>query len=449
MESADGDPESSIFLPVDIIISQIGAGAISLGAVVLIVLLLFSAFLSGSEVAFFSIKGEDLARIREDNTKRDQAVLKLLAKPRTLLATILISNNVVNIAIVILSTFLTSGLLNFEWQWLEFLVQVVLVTFLLVLFGEVIPKLYSNHFNIRMARVMANPMLALVRFLRPFSALLVSSSRFLEKRLNRHNQELTVEELNQAIELTSDDETSLDEKKILKGVVNFGNTLVKEIMCSRHDIVAYPKEMGFDQLLKEINDNRYSRLPIYEENLDQVVGILYIKDLLKHLGKGADYNWTTLIRKPFFVPEMMKIDDLLKEFQARKVHMAIVVDEYGGTIGLVTLEDVLEEIVGEITDEFDETEIFYSRLDDNTVVFFGKTSLSDVRKVLGLEPDFFEEYKADVGSIGGLVTELAEQIPDEGQVLEYNGLTCIVEATDDKKVERVKVILQKTETDSE
>ncbi|MCB0738888.1 MAG: gliding motility-associated protein GldE [Bacteroidetes bacterium] len=442
MESPDPEPGSYTLLNIlGLIVAQISTPGVVLLGLFLLLLLIFSALLSGSEVAYFSLHGEKLNQLTETEHKSNKLVLALLAKPRTLLATVLIGNNVVNIAIIILSSILTDQILTFKIEWLQFLVQVVVVTFLIVLFGEVIPKIYANHYNIEMARAMAKPMTLLVNTLKPFSLLLVRSSRFLEKRINQNQQELTAKELNQAIDLTSDEGTSLDEKKILKGVVNFGNTTVKEIMRSRHDIVAYSSTTKFADLLKDISKDKYSRLPIYSESIDSIVGLLYIKDLLPHINQGNDFEWQELIRKPFFVPEIMKIDDLMREFQEKKVHMAIVVDEYGGTEGLATFEDVLEEIVGEINDEFDEAEIFYSRLDDSTVLFFGKTSLSDVRKVLNLEPDFFEEFKSEVESLGGLMNELAGEIPAQGQILNYKNLSFFVELVDNKRVERVKATI--------
>lgn len=442
MDTPEGEPDSWYSSLSSILLFEMSGFGLGIVVASIMILLLFSAFLSGSEVAFFSLNGEAMASIKEQKQRSDSLIKELLNRPRTLLATILIGNNVVNIAIVILSTILTDALLHFELEWLQFLVQVVVVTLLLVLFGEVLPKLYANQFNLQMARIVAAPMLVLVRLLKPFSFLLVRSSRFIEKRMNQHQQELTVQELNQAIELTSDDDTSVEEKKILKGVVNFGNTTVKEIMRSRHDVMAYDKQTSFPELVSEINHNRYSRLPIYDESLDNIVGVLYSKDLLPHLGEGPHFDWTSLVRKAFFVPEMMKIDDLLTDFKERKVHMAIVVDEYGGTEGIVTLEDVLEEIVGEINDEFDETEIYYSRLDEQNVVFNGKTSLTDVRKVLNLEPDFFDAFKSEVESIGGLMTELAEEFPVQGQALNYRNLDFVVESTKNRTVQRVKVTVK-------
>jgi gliding motility-associated protein GldE len=394
-------------------------------------LLLMSAMVSGAEVAFFSLKGEELNGLRNSDNKADAAIYKLLQKPKTLLANILIANNLINIAIVVLSTSISQSILHIDNPLLEFVVQVVAVTFLLVLLGEVTPKIYGQYRNIQLA--------ILGKMLYPFSKILVQSSSFFEKRISKYQSELSKEELNEAIELTSDAETSQEEKDILKGIVNFGDITVKEVMCPRRDIVAYPSHLSFVELKAQINEHKFSRLPIYEGDLDNIIGILHVKDLLPHLEEGGSFAWTALVRKPYFVPEMKEIDNLLREFQLKKMHMAIVVDEYGGTEGLVTLEDILEEIVGEIHDEFDEHEVSYSRLDDHVVVFDGKTSLGDVQKVMKLEPETFEGYKSMVESIGGLVTELSGKIPKAGDTHTYNNLEMKVESADRKKIRRLKI----------
>ncbi|MBI1184155.1 gliding motility-associated protein GldE [bacterium] len=436
MES-DGEPGNQVWL---LLFAAIDSPAVYVSQIIGLLLLLFiSALVSGSEVAFFSLKGEELNLLKNSENATDKTILQLLHKPKHLLATILITNNVVNIAIVVLSTSITQPLLQLSNPLLEFIIQVVVVTFLLVLLGEVTPKIYAQYRNVQMARAVVYPMNFFNYIFYPFAQMLVRSSSFFEKRISKYQSELSKEELNQAIELTSDEETSQEEKNILKGIVNFGDITVKQIMKPRQEVVAYPAHIPFDELKDEINKHRFSRLPIYEGDLDRVLGILHVKDLLPHLSKNADFNWSQLIRKPYFVPEMKEIDDLLKDFQLKKMHMAIVVDEYGGTEGVVTLEDVLEEIVGEIHDEFDDNEVFYSKLSDTEVVFDAKTSLSDVVKVMHLEPELFDEYKSQVESIGGLATELNGKIPRVGEVIDFNGFELKIESADRKKIRRIKM----------
>ena len=434
----DGDPFSYTFLSSFLTSGVDSPGTLIVQIIGLFTLLLFSALVSGSEVAFFSIKGSDKLALETSGDAIDKRVLKLLEKPKHLLATILISNNFLNIAIIVLSTQLTDDFLQFGNKTLEFIFQVVVVTFLLVLFGEVSPKIYASYRNLKLARLMARPMETLSRFCYPISILLVKSSSFFERRIKQHRTELSKEELSHAIELTSDDKTSQEEKDILRGIINFGETTVKQIMKPRQEMIAYPETLDFKTLKEEINKHRFSRLPIYKETIDHIEGILHVKDLLPHLDQNNDFAWRSLIRPTFFVPEVKEIDKLLKEFKTKKMHLAVVVDEYGGTEGIVTLEDVLEEIVGEIHDEFDRNELVYSRLDDRTVVFDAKTSLSDVVKILNLKSEFFDPFKNQVESIGGLATELNEKVPLAGEELKWEGITLTIELADRKKVRRVK-----------
>ncbi|MGB0430194.1 MAG: gliding motility-associated protein GldE, partial [Bacteroidia bacterium] len=407
----DGEPGSLQIFYLLLATNTESISALVFQIITLLLLLLLSALVSGSEVAFFSIKGEELANIKGSDNKSDKLILQLLKKPKRLLATILITNNVVNIAIVVLSSAVTGALLSLQNEILEFVIQVVVVTFLLVLLGEVTPKIYAQYRNVQMARLVAYPMNFFNTIFYPFSQALVKSSSFFEKRISRYQSELSKEELNEAIELTSDDETSQEEKNILKGIVNFGDIKVKQIMKPRQETVAYSCDVDFAELKSEINKYRYSRLPIFDGDLDSIQGILHVKDLLPHLSEPDDFDWKPLMRKPYFVPEVKEIDELLKDFQSKKMHMAIVVDEYGGTEGVVTLEDVLEEIVGEIHDEFDSNEIFYSVLEEGIVVFDGKTSLSDVVKVMKLDAELFDEFRSNVESIGGLATEINGKVP--------------------------------------
>lgn len=440
MES-EGEPGNQQLLSILLSGGLESPGAFVFQVLALLLLLLLSALLSGSEVAFFSLKGEDLSLLKLSDQKRDKSILQLLAKPKRLLATILLGNNFINIAIVVLSTSIIDPLLSSLDETWRFVLQVVLVTFLLVLLGEVTPKVYAQYKTLRFAQAIAQPMAWLARVLHPFSWTLLQFSRIFERRISKYQSELSKDELNEAIELTSDDDTSQQEKNILKGIVNFSTINVKQIMKPRQDVIAYANTTDFTELKKEVNIHRFSRLPIYDGDLDSVLGILHVKDLLPYLDHGPDFDWNQLVRKPYFVPEQKQIDQLLTEFKSKKMHMAIVVDEYGGTEGVVTLEDVLEEIVGEINDEFDDTEVFYSKLEDNVVVFDGKTSLGDVIKVMKLEPEVFDEYKNDVESIGGLVTEMHGKIPTTGTTIELENLELRVEFADRKRVRRVKMIL--------
>lgn len=446
MES-DGEPYSQFISTLLLQSSAVEPSTLLLQVLLLLVLLYISALVSGAEVAFFSLKGEALSELKSSESSVDKTIVKLLNRPKRLLATILITNNIVNISVIILSTSVTAGLLKVESEALAFFVQVVAVTFLLVLFGEVTPKIYAQHRNMRLARLVARPMDFLTRLLWIPSQVLVRSSTFFEDRISKYQSELSREELNEAIELTSDEETSPEEKNILKGIVNFGDIMVKQIMKPRQAVIAYPNTLAFDELKSQINEHRFSRLPIYEGDIDKVVGILHVKDLLPYLDQNDDFDWVSLTRKPYFVPEMKQIDDLLSDFQTKKIHMAVVVDEYGGTEGVATLEDVLEEIVGEIHDEFDDTEVFYSKLDDDVVVFDGKTSLSDVQKVMKLEPEAFEDYKALVDSIGGLATEVHGKVPSTGELIQIKGFELKVELADRKRVKRIKLTRLEEEDD--
>ncbi|RLD27919.1 MAG: gliding motility-associated protein GldE [Bacteroidetes bacterium] len=407
----------------------------------LLVLLLFSALISGSEVAFFSLTPVQLLEIEESENSNDKVIQSLLINPKKLLATILIANNFVNIAIVVLSTFLMGmipGLSSFP-AYLIFLIQVVGVTFLILLFGEVLPKVYATNQATKLTRFMAAPMLMIERIFSPFSYLLIHSTSFIDKKIKKNKESLSVEELEHAFELT-EDTLHREERKILKSIVRFGNTDVKQIMTARTFAKAFEQGIGFEELLKQAGEIGYSRIPIYEESFDIVIGILYLKDLLPFIDRN-NFDWKELLRKPFFVPENKKIDDLLKEFQRKKVHLAIVVDEYGGTSGIVTLEDILEEIVGEITDEFDDEEIKYSKLDDNVFIFDGATSLIDIYKVLGIEGEEFEEAKGEADSIAGFIIEQAGIIPQKGEKVKFENYEFTVMASDKRKVKQIQLTI--------
>ncbi len=406
----------------------------------MILMLFLSAMISGSEIAYFSLTHHHIARIRKQKHAVDKKILALLERPNSLLATILISNNVLNIAIIILSTFVFSAIFASNLHPIvQFLIQVAAVTFIILLFAEILPKVYAARFPVRFSKVMASPLLLLRHLLFPLSSLLVKTTRIIDKRMEKKRPNLSMNELSHALEITSDETTSEEDKKLLRGIVRFGNIYVREIMKSRVDVVAVEKETPFKELIKIIREAGYSRIPVYRDNFDNVEGILYIKDLLPHLDKEDDFKWQDLLRNAFFVPESKRINDLLKEFQEKKIHMAIVVDEYGGTAGLVTLEDILEEIVGEINDEFDMEEAIYSKVDDTTFVFEGKTLLKDFCKITGTEDDIFDEIRGEADTLAGLILEIKQEIPFKGAKIKYHLFEFEIEAVDNRRIKRIKV----------
>lgn len=417
-----------------------------LAIVVVFILLVCSALISGSEVAYFSLGPNDRSELDTNSNKNYTVLASLLEKPKRLLATILISNNFVNVAIVILSTYITNALIPAGFsEKLELFIQVVVVTFLLLLLGEVIPKVYANKNPLKLAAFMAYPILYLRTILTPFSVVLVNSTNFIDKRIKKKGHNISVDELSQALELTTSDENNKEEdQKILEGIVKFGNTDVKQVMTARVDVVSIEEQMTFEEVSSLILDSGYSRIPVHKENFDQILGILYIKDLLPHLNK-KDFKWLKLIRKPFFVPENKKIDDLLREFQTKKTHLAIVVDEYGGSSGIITLEDILEEIVGDISDEFDDDDLVYSKLDDYNYVFEGKTPLNDMYRVLNIDGNEFDAEKGESETIAGLTLELFGKIPKKNEKLRFNDYQFTIEAADKRRVKRIKLTLPKSE----
>lgn len=428
---------------------QISLTAVWIPLAVVLVLLVCSALISSSEVAFFSLNPAQRQALANDEHRSGKYILDLLEKPdrqtapRRLLATILIVNNLVNIAIVLLATQVADVFLaNYQLaEWMEFLINVVLITFLLVMFGEVIPKLYATGHNLQTARLMALPILVMQRIFSPLSRLLLATSSLFESRLQNKGGNISVDDLGHALELTSSDQRSQEEHRILEGIVSFGAKEVSQIMTSRMDIAALDADETFAGVLRFIRDKGYSRIPVYRESIDRIEGFLFIKDLLPHL-QTQHYNWISLLKPPFFVPENKKIDDLLQQFKKEKVHLAIVVDEYGGTSGLVTLEDILEEVVGDIRDEFDdEDDLRYSRLDERNVVFEGKTTLVDFYKILDLDAGVFEQARGDNSTLGGFVVEQAGRIPAKGEQFAFRGYLFTVESSDARRIKRIKVTL--------
>jgi len=410
------------------------------------VLLLCSALISGAEAAFFSLSPTEKEVLRSHEHKTSKIVLELLNRPKELLATILIVNNFVNVGIVIISSSIVGsffdGLRGYET--VRVVVEIFAITLLLLLIGEVIPKIYATKNSLRFARGMARP-LQVMNVIPPFAwirMLLVNGSNIISKRAKRKGYKISSGELEAALALTKEDNASSEEHKILEGIVRFGNTDVKQIMKPRMDVVSIDNTQKFSQVLETILESGHSRIPIYENSFDNVIGILFVKDLLPYLNEKESFEWLSLLRKPFFIPENKKIDDLLKEFQTKKVHMAIVVDEYGGSSGIVTLEDVLEEIVGDITDEFDDIELIYTKIDDQTYLFEGRTPLVDFYKIVDFDGREFESSRGDAETLGGFIVENAGKILKNNEFLIFDNMKLIVESSDKKRIIMIKAILQ-------
>ena len=422
----------------------------STGPLVLVLLLLIiSALISSSEVAMFSLSPSQRAELASSKNASDQRILALLETPdrangpKRLLATILIANNAVNIAIVLISSQLTAELFatGAVPEWAQTLVDVVLITFVIVLFGEVIPKVYATGNNLQVARFMAFPLEIIRRLCAPLTWFLMRSSALLEGRLkNKVRSNISVDELGHALELTAADGRTEEEHKILEGIVTFGGKEAAQIMTPRTDMVVLSLDNSFAAVLEIVREKGYSRIPVIKDSMDEIAGFLFIKDLLPYIDR-TEFDWQQLVMQPFFVPENKKIDDLLQEFQQAKVHLAIVVDEYGGTSGLITLEDILEEIVGEIKDEFDEEDLHYSKLDEYTYIVEGKTPLVDLYKMLDIDGELFEEHRGDNSTLAGFMIEQAGRLLDRGDSIDFQGFTLMVEAADKRKIKRIKITL--------
>ncbi|HKL96301.1 MAG TPA: gliding motility-associated protein GldE [Paludibacteraceae bacterium] len=407
-----------------------------------------SAFMSASEVGFFSLTPHHRNEMESSNDEADRGVLKLLEQPEYLLATILISNNFVNVAIVILSAFFIDSLFDFsQIPMLKFVIQTGVITFLLLLFGEIMPKVYATQNPLKMTRKAYKTFGLLNKILKPFSKILVNSTHVVNKRLakRRHNN-LSIDELSEALELTTD--ANNEEKEILKGIVNFGNTTVDGVMTSRLDMVTVDLKTPYSEVLNTVIELGYSRIPVLQDSQDNIRGILYIKDLLPHLTKTNSFKWQSLIRPAFFVPETKKIDDLLRDFQKNKIHVAIVVDEFGGTLGMITMEDILEEVVGDISDEYDEDETLYTKIDDTTYLFEAKIQLNDFFKVTHIESDIFEDKTDEVDTLAGLLLELKGDIPSLSEQITFGDYTFEILAVDNRRIQKVKLyITSETKTD--
>jgi gliding motility-associated protein GldE len=407
------------------------------------ILLFCSALISGAEVALFSLSQTEINEAEESDSARLRLVAKLLRKPRKLLGTILVANNFINIATVLLFASLSDKFFTgISTEWIRLVIEIGVVTFLILLFGEILPKIYASRNKHKFSAMMAYPLNILDKLFAPISMPMSFVSGLIQNKLGKRRSNLSVDQLSQALELTSEDETTKEEQKILQGIVSFGNTDTKQVMQPRMDVFALKEDMTFEAVLHEITKKGYSRIPVYKDSLDEISGILYVKDLIPHID-AKNYPWTTLLRDAYFVPENKKLDDLLREFQDKKIHLAIVVDEYGGTSGLVSLEDVIEEIVGDISDEFDDEDVNYSKIDDKNYVFEGKTNLKDFYKIIGLEDNSeFESHKGESETIAGFVLEIFRGFPKVRDKINFGNYTFTVEVIDNKRLKQVKVTLK-------
>ena len=409
-----------------------------------------SAFASGSEIAFFSLSPADIAEVEAGKTSSDRSIQKLREDSERTLATILITNNFVNVTIIMLCNSIFGHLVEFgeKAQWLQFLTLTVFLTFLLLLFGEIMPKVYSRQDPLGFCRKCVSGICFCRKLFWPIENVLLKSGVLAEKVVQKENHVLSVDDLEQALKLTDKDDIK-DEQSMLKGIIRFGDETAKEVMTSRQDIVGLDIKSNYTDVLNCVVENNYSRIPVYQENGDNIRGILYIKDLLPHLSKPATFRWQSLMRPPYFVPETKKIDDLMREFQENKIHIAIVVDEFGGTSGLVTLEDLLEEIVGEINDEYDEEDKSYTKLNYNTYVFEGKTLLCDFCKILNIDDAEFADVEGDADSLAGLLLEIKGDFPSIHEKIDYKNYTFEVVEIKERRISRIKVIVHEKEEKSE
>lgn len=439
----EADPFSSVWVLLHSL--SITAYPISIGTavsmVITVLLLIASALISGSEVAFFSLSPSNINYLQNSKTRSSSYAIKLLNNPERLLGTILVANNFVNVGIVIISSYITSSLFDFSntVYWLSFLIQVIVITFLLLLFGEIIPKIYATHYSLSFSLFMSIPLNFMEKIFRPISSFLIFSTSIVKRRFHK-KQNISIDDLSSALDLTTKDIE--EEKKILKGIVEFGNIDTKEIMKSRMDVVAADITIKFNDLVDLIVKEGYSRIPIFSESFDNIKGILFIKDLLAHLHKPSSFRWQTLIRPPYFVPEKKKINELLEEFQKNKIHMAIVVDEYGGSSGIITLEDILEEIVGEIHDETDEEENFFKKVNDKTFLFEGKTLINDFYKIFEIDSDIFEDVRGEADTLAGLILEIKGEIPALNDIVVYEPFEFKIAEVDNRRIKKIRTTIK-------
>jgi len=409
-------------------------------SLILAVLLVFSGLISGSEVALFSLSKSQLKK--EDKSSYVQIIQKSLTNPNKLLATILVANSFINIAIVILFTQIGNVIFkNITSSFWQFIIEVVVATFLILLFGEILPKIYASRNNLIFSKFVIYPLVLLDFILTPISLPMQKLSNFIKNKLSFKKQNINLNQISSALDLTSPDETTKQEQKILKGILSFGNTETKEVMRPRLDIHAYSNLLNYDEVLKNTVENNFSRVPVYKDDLDNIVGILYVKDLLPFLDK-KDFDWLSILRKPLFIPENKKLDDLMQEFQEKKIHLAIVVDEFGGTSGVISLEDVIEEIVGDISDEFDDDSLLFSKLDNFNYVFEGKTSMKDFYKILNIDSSPFDKFKGDSETIAGFILEISQSFPKTNSKIVFENFTFTIESVDKKRIKQVKVSIK-------
>ena len=430
------DPEPSLFL------QYILDTNLVFGFVAIFTLLFCSALVSGAEVALFSLSQKDIDDTLQHHPSKGKIISELLEKPKKLLATLLVANNFINIGVVILFSYVGHDIFSgITSPVLKFIIEVILVTFLILLFGEVLPKVYASRNNIKFAKLIAYPVAGLDKLLSPISLPMRKVTIYLHNKLGKQKTNFSVDQLSQALELTDTDETSTEEQKILEGIVTFGNTDTKQVMSPRMDIFALEIDESFKTIYSKIVEKGYSRIPVYRDNIDHIEGVLFVKDLLRHIDK-EEFDWKTLIREPFFVPENKKIDNLLKDFQSMKSHLAIVVDEYGGTSGLVSLEDIIEEIVGDISDEFDGNNVNYSKIDDKNYLFEGKINLKDFYRVTDVDEDLFEIKKGEAETLAGFILEVLGNFPKKDQKIVFENCTFTIEAVDKKRVKQIKVTIE-------
>ena len=430
------DPEPSLFFSYAIDTELL------FGFIGIFALLFCSALVSGAEVALFSLSQKDIDVTLQENASKGKILSELLEKPKKLLATLLVANNFINIGVVILFSFVGKNLFAAVTSpVLKFILEVIVVTFLLLLFGEVLPKVYASRNNIKFAKLIAYPIAALDKLLSPLSLPMRAATIYLHNKLGKQKTNFSVNQLSQALELTDSDETSSEEQKILEGIVSFGNTDTKQVMSPRIDIFALEIEESFSVICPKIIEKGYSRIPVYRDNIDQIEGVLYVKDLLPHINTN-EFDWKSLLREPFFVPENKKLDNLLKDFQSMKSHLAIVVDEYGGTSGLVSLEDVIEEIVGDISDEFDDESLNFSQIDDKNYLFEGKINLKDFYRIIEVDEELFEIKKGEAETLAGFILEILGNFPKKNQKISFENCLFTVEAVDQKRIKQIKVTIE-------
>ena len=430
----DPEPSSNLLATIDT--------NLLFGILAIAFFLFCSAMVSAAEVALFSLTQQDLNTLSEEDSSKANLISKLLQRPKKLLATILVANNFSHIGVVIVFSFVGNNIFSaIESPILKFVVEVILITFLILLFGEVLPKIYASRNNIQFSKFVANPLSILDKLLSPISFPMRAISVYLHEKLGRQKSNISVDQLSQALGLTSTEDTTSEEQKILEGIVSFGNTDTKQVMSPRIDIFALEMEETFAEIYEKIVDKGYSRIPVYKDSIDHIEGVLFVKDLIPHINK-KEFDWIKLIREPFFVPENKKLDDLLKEFQSKKSHLAIVVDEYGGTSGLVSLEDIIEEIVGDISDEFDDENLNYSQIDDKNFLFEGKINLKDFYRIVDVDEEIFEISKGEAETLAGFILEILGNFPKKGQKIHFTNVHFTIEAVDKKRIKQLKVTLE-------